>query len=107
MPSDSDLLDTTATPQSFHIDKRAGEIAEQGAGDPDDLLTTTEVAEWLRVSTQWVEIGRSKGYGPPFIVLSPRRIRYKRSSVLGFLAERQFASTAKYSKRRTLPNDAL
>ena len=36
-------------------------------GDDDDLLTTPQLAEWLAVSEQWCEIGRHKGYGPPYV----------------------------------------
>ena len=36
-------------PKSHHLDRRAADLAERGAagGNPDDLLNTTEVAEWL------------------------------------------------------------
>jgi len=81
-----------------HLDRRAADLAEAGAGDGDDLLNTTELAEWLQVSEQWLEIGRSKHYGPPFVRLAPTRIRYKRSSVLRWLKEREFSSTSQYAK---------
>ena len=71
------MSDSTPTvPVRHHLDKRAADLAAQGVGDPDDLLSTSDLAEWLGVSIQWVEIGRSKGWSPPFIKLSPRRIRY-------------------------------
>jgi hypothetical protein len=62
MPTDTTVLGPERT---HHLDKRADEVADKGAGDPEDLLNTTEIAEWLGVSTQWVEIGRHRGYGPP------------------------------------------
>ena len=84
-------------PQRHHLDRRADTLVADGAGDPHDLLTTGFTADWLQVSPQWLEIGRSKGWGPPFVRLSTRRVRYKRSDVLAWLASRTHASTAEYS----------
>lgn len=86
------------SPQRHHLDRRAAELAAEGAeaGDPDQLLTTSDVGEWLGISTAWLEIGRSKKYGPSFCQLSTRRIRYRRADVLAWLAERTHASTAEY-----------
>jgi hypothetical protein len=83
-------------PKHHHLDKRAADLIAAGAGDPDDMLTTKELAAWFGVSTQWLEIGRSRGYGPLFVRLSPRMTRYKRSAALAWLAEREHASTAAY-----------
>jgi predicted DNA-binding transcriptional regulator AlpA len=83
------------------VDRRAFELAQKGAaaGEADELLTTSEVSEWLRLSVPWLEIGRSKGYGPRFVRLSPRRVRYLRSSVLEWLRERQHQATREYARR--------
>jgi predicted DNA-binding transcriptional regulator AlpA len=54
------------------------------------------VAVWLSVSVPWLEIGRTKNYGPKYIRLSERRVRYKRSDVLEWLASRTYENTAKY-----------
>lgn len=85
-------------PRRHHLDRRADDLAHKGAeaGAPNDLLSTSEVAEWMGVSTQWLEIGRSRGYGPKYCRSSARRIRYLRSSVLAFLAEREHARTTEY-----------
>jgi predicted DNA-binding transcriptional regulator AlpA len=82
----------------FHLDRRAADLADRGAeaGSPDDLLSTSDVAEWLGVSTQFLEIGRHAGYGPRFCRLSPRRCRYLRSDVLAWLSERKHAATREY-----------
>jgi hypothetical protein len=58
------------------------------AGDPDELLDTKSVAALLHVSTQWLEIGRCKGYGPPYERLGPRLIRYRRSKVVRYIRSR-------------------
>lgn len=74
------------------LDRRAQDlIAEGGAGNSDELVTTTELASWLRVSPAWVEIGRGKGYGPPYVRIGPRRIRYRRADVLRWLESRVHA----------------
>jgi predicted DNA-binding transcriptional regulator AlpA len=80
-----------------HLDRHAGAIIVEAAnGDHDDLLTTPALAALFRVSKQWLEIGRSKGYGPPFIRLAPQVVRYRRGDVQAWLAERQYAHTADY-----------
>jgi hypothetical protein len=91
-------------PTKHHLDRRADEIAAAGAGNADDLFTTAAVADWLGVSVQWLEIGRSSGrkgkpYGPCFVRLSPRRIRYRRSDVLAWLASRTHKATREYEGR--------
>jgi len=85
-------------PTRHHLDRRAAELAAEGAeaGEPDQLLTTSDVAEWLGISTQWLEIGRGKNYGPKFVVLSTRRVRYRRTDVLAWLTERTHSHTAEY-----------
>jgi predicted DNA-binding transcriptional regulator AlpA len=87
--------------KNHHLDKRAGAIAAAAAGeDENELLTTTQTAEWLGVSEPWLEIGRHKGYGPPFITIAPRLVRYLRSNVLAWLHERTHQCTREYSKRK-------
>jgi hypothetical protein len=86
-------LNAVTSEPRHHLDKRAHELIADGAGDDDDLLTSTELAEWFGVSIQWVEIARHKGPGPPWVALSTRRIRYHRSAVLGWLTSRARRST--------------
>jgi hypothetical protein len=87
--------------RKFHLDKRAPDLIAAGAGDPNELLTTKDVAAWLRNSVQWLEIQRTKkdGYGPPFVKLAPRMVRYRRGDVLKWLDGRVHASTAEYQGR--------
>jgi predicted DNA-binding transcriptional regulator AlpA len=87
--------------RSHHLDKRAGGIAAAAAGeDEDELLTTAQVAEWLGVSEPWLEIGRSKNWGPPFVKLTPRLVRYLRSAVLAWLHERTHRCTKEYTTKK-------
>ena len=82
---------------SHHLDRRAGLLVEAGAGDPNDMLTTKQVAAWLGLSATTLEIWRTEGRGPPFVRLSPRMVRYRRSDVQAWLTERTHASTAAYN----------
>jgi hypothetical protein len=79
----------------FNLDKRADllAVAPEAAGSDDELLTTRETSEWLRVSPDWLAIGRGKNYGPKFEVLGPSLIRYRRGTVRAWLAEREVAHT--------------
>ena len=89
---------STARPHKHHLDRRASMLAEIGAGAADDMLTTRDVAEWLGVSVQFLEIARHRGYGPKFVRIGPGRIRYRRADVLAWLEERTFASTSQYGE---------
>jgi hypothetical protein len=85
-------------PTKHHLDKRALALIEQAnAGTDDELLSTLRTAVWLDVSPQWLEIGRSRGYGPKFIKLSPKRVRYRRGDVKCWLQERAHSSTNEYA----------
>jgi predicted DNA-binding transcriptional regulator AlpA len=89
------------SPKTHHLDKRAAAILKADTGnDDDELLTPEKVAEWFGISTQWLDIGRGKGYGPKYTTLSPRNIRYKRSDVLRWLKSRTFSSVAE-SRRKS------
>ena len=84
----------------LHLDKRAEAIidAVPPEASDDDLLTTQEVAIWFGVSTDWLAIGRMRDYGPPFVKLAPQMIRYRRGDSREWLRQRQYASTADYTK---------
>ena len=85
-------------PKRFHLDRRADAIADKGAGADDDLLSTNDLAEWFNLSHQWFEIGRHKGYGPKFVKLGPKRVRYRRADVLEWLRARTHQSTSEYGR---------
>ena len=91
------------TPQRHNLDRRARKLA---AEDSKDVLSTKELAEWLGVSEQWLEIGRGKNYGPKFKVYGPRMIRYLRSDVLAWLEERTYSCTTEYPAELRVGNHA-
>jgi len=45
-----------------------------------DYLNTQQAAEYLQVSTQWLEIKRVKGAGPPFYKIG-RLVRYSKEDL--------------------------
>jgi hypothetical protein len=84
----------------LHLDRRAGQLAAAVPdADADNHLTTLQVANWLGVSTQWLEIQRMQEGGPPFLRLAPQLIRYRRDQVVAWLKEREFKFTAQYTER--------
>jgi hypothetical protein len=89
----------SAIPEKHHIDKRADLVAAQiNDSIPSALLSTAEVSRLIGYSTQWLEIGRHRGYGPPFIRVGPRRIRYRGKDLLAWLDERRHRCTDEYMK---------
>jgi predicted DNA-binding transcriptional regulator AlpA len=88
---------TTAIPKKFSIDKRAHAVAIDS--ESDALLSTTELANLLGVSEKWCETARSRGFGPKWVKLSPRRVRYRLSDVRLWLAERVRQHTSEYLAR--------
>ena len=63
--------------------------------DPNALLTTQELAAWLRWKPTTAAEKRRVGGGPPFITLAATRgTRYRVGSVLEWLDRRQRRSTS-------------
>lgn len=87
------------TTKRHNLDRSAADLAASADGSPDDLLTSSDVAEWLGMSVSWLEIGRHKGYGPRFTRLSHSRVRYRRSDVLEWLDKRKHQCTSEYLAR--------
>ena len=81
-----------------HLDKHAHVLAET-LGDDDDLLDTPATAVVLNTCESWLIKGRSQGFGPPFVRLAPKMVRYRRSRLKQWLLEREFTSTSQYPAR--------
>lgn len=63
-----------------------------------EFLTTRQAAELLGVSPEYLELHRRLGDGPPFIKLTDApngAIRYRKSALEKWLAERERQSTAR------------
>jgi hypothetical protein len=71
----------------LHIDKRAARLLKEevSRGPSDELLNTKEVADWLCLSVEWVELSRFSGTGPKHQTLPGRRVRYRRGDVRDWL----------------------
>jgi hypothetical protein len=89
------LMSTVTVPRSHHLDRHGIELAAGIAeGDPDELLPTKIVAGLLHLSYQWLQIGRHAGYGPPYVRLTPRVVRYRRRDLVEWLRSRASIATA-------------
>jgi predicted DNA-binding transcriptional regulator AlpA len=89
------------SPMPKHLKNRTLQVlAADAAADDDELLPTKTTAEWLGVSLPWLEIGRSKGYGPPYVRLGPNLIRYRRGDVRAYLRRCTHKSTREYDDHR-------
>jgi hypothetical protein len=58
-------------PATHHLDARASHLIDSNVASDDDLLTSQVISEWLQVSRIWLDIGRGKGWGPPFVRIAP------------------------------------
>jgi predicted DNA-binding transcriptional regulator AlpA len=98
--SQKKVIITTTPPRRHHIDRRANALATVIGEAQDEALSTPETARLLGCSVQWLEIARSRGFGPRFTRLSPRMIRYLRSDLICWLRERAHHSTSEYDRER-------
>ncbi len=57
------------------------------------VMNTDEAAEYLKVSTQFLEIARHRGGGPRYVKLA-RMVRYRRVDLDAWLAEHLREHTA-------------
>lgn len=89
----------SSAPKRHHVDRRAEQLVASLITDAnDEALSTPDAAHVLGCSTQWLEIARTKNYGPKFTRLSPRMVRYMRSDLIAWLRERVHFSTSEYRK---------
>ena len=78
-------------PVRHHLDRRAAQILAALKKIKHDMLSTRQVAEALGISEQWLEVGRIKGYGPPFTKVRPRLVHYPRNGLIKWLKQRMAA----------------
>jgi predicted DNA-binding transcriptional regulator AlpA len=82
-----------------HNDRWAHQRIDQVNNTESEIYTTFQLADMIQVSVAWLEIGRSRGYGPKFIRISPRMVRYSRTDVVKWLESRAHQHTAEYIRR--------
>ena len=91
-------LISIGVPRAHHFDKHADQLAKEIRGSDDQLLDTPQTAALMKVSHQFLEIGRHRGFGPPFMKLGRRLVRYRRGDVKEYLKARTHLSTSEYAK---------
>src|SRR5262245_1405320 len=97
---------------SHHVDLRAEQLlaVEPPAGIghncppdssfDDEVFTTRQAAQWFGTSMHWFDLGRSRGYGPEFVPLGPRCVRYKRKALRKYLQERARLRVKQQAQRK-------
>lgn len=63
------------------------------ASDPDALIDEEAAARFLNVGVRFLQKHRSTGDGPPFVRVSTRCIRYRRSDLKSWSEDRLRTST--------------
>ena len=67
----------------------------------DDLMSSKEAAKLLGIKSNTLEVWRHQGRGPQFVKLGDSRqsmVRYLRSAVITWVAQRSFSSTSGYGE---------
>jgi hypothetical protein len=69
-----------------HDDESSNAIVDRVmAADCDALLSTPDAAVFLDISPQWLELARHGGYGPAYIKVTPRLVRYRKRDLIAYL----------------------
>lgn len=63
-----------------------------------DLLTTKQAADFLGVSSSFLERDRWAGAKIPFVRLGRRSVRYRTKDLDNFIESRLYTSTSSYSE---------
>jgi hypothetical protein len=79
----------TITRHSYHLDRRAAELAQliEADGNPSDLFVTPALAGRFGNSRSWLDEGARHNFGPPWTKLGVRRV-YRREAVVAWLRDR-------------------
>jgi len=86
----------------FLIDKRANALLTAKPPDEnedDRPIKTAQAADWLGVSTQFLEIARHRGDGPRYIRVGARTIRYTIRWLREWCAQRAHTHTKQYGAK--------
>lgn len=65
----------------------------------DELLTTKEVAEILKLRPQSLRARRLAGVKPAFIKVG-NRVRYEKAAIEAYISENRFSSTSEVTVKR-------
>lgn len=74
-------------------------IGRPASGDPEDLLTPDEVADWLQTKRETLATWRTQNRGPAFVKVGAS-VRYRRKAVRDFIDNNEFANTTQADGHR-------
>jgi len=70
----------------------------------EELLTTEEAAEWLKIPAATLKWWRHSKTGPPYVVKGTKYVRYRRSALEEWAAASEVSPTLTRGRRpRTVP----
>ena len=75
---------------------RTGSTANPSNGDArhgDHLLSRDDIEDQYRFPKRWLELAAHRGDGPPFVKISSRLVRYRRSDFESWLAKHERTNT--------------
>jgi predicted DNA-binding transcriptional regulator AlpA len=61
---------------------------------PQQLYTEEEVAKILHISSRTLQAWRLKGFGPPFVKMGSKSIRYKSCDLVAYIEDHTKTSTS-------------
>ena len=62
--------------------------------EPESLLNEAQAAQLLNFTPRFLQARRQRGNGPPFVSISARAIRYRRSDLLDWIESRIRTNTS-------------
>ena len=76
--------------------RRLSGISEQGkiqviAVMQEEMIKATDAAKMLGIARQTLAGWRARHMGPPYVALTPRSLRYRRSAVIAYIRAREVA----------------
>jgi hypothetical protein len=83
--------------QYLLLDRRADDLIEKLEGLEMDAFDTTQLGLLIHVSDSFLKKGRCQGYGPPFVRLGTRCIRYYKEDLITWLKKRSHICTKEYT----------
>ena len=67
--------------------------SDKDARHGDHLLSRDDIEDQYRLTRRWLELAALRGDGPPFVKISSRLVRYRRSDFENWLAKHERTNT--------------
>lgn len=71
----------------------AANPSNKDARHGDHLLSRDDIEDQYRLTRRWLELAALRGDGPPFVKISSRLVRYRRSDFESWLAKHERTNT--------------